>query len=80
MCFKIVKGFSSIKPDTLFTPSPNPFSRGHHLRLVIPLTKLNIRKNFFSNRIVAVWNSLPISIVSAETPAAFKTLINKHNL
>ena len=41
---------------------------------------ITIRKNFFSNRIVAVWNSLPSSIVSAETPAAFKTLINKHNL
>ena len=69
-CFKIVRGFSSITLHAFFVPSSNPSSRGHQFRLQIPLAKLNIRKSFFSNRVVSVWNSLPSSIVSAASPAA----------
>jgi hypothetical protein len=79
-CFKIVRGFSSIEPNSFFTPSPNLSSRGHQYRIEIPLTKSNTRKQFFSNRVVSTWNSLPSSVVSAKTPNAFKRLINQHNL
>ena len=56
-CFKIVRGFSSIEPNSFFTPSPNLSSRGHQYRIEIPLTKSNTRKQFFSNRVVSTWNS-----------------------
>jgi len=32
----------------------------------------NLRKHFFSNRIIAVWNSLPNIIVNAESTNRFK--------
>ena len=80
MCFKIVRGFSSITLHAFFVPSSNPSSRGHQFRLQIPLAKLNIRKSYFSNRVVSVWNSLPSSIVSAASTAAFKSHIHKHEL
>jgi len=46
----------------------------------------NLRKHFFSNRIVAVWTSLPNIIASAESTNVFKIvwinsgLINNLNL
>jgi len=46
----------------------------------------NLRKHFFSNRIIAVWNSLPNIIVNAESTNIFKNdwidsgLIRKLNL
>jgi len=49
-------------------------------------THYNLRKHFFSNRIIAVWNSLPNIIVNAESTNLFKIdwkdtgLIRKLNL
>jgi len=33
--------------------------------------RYNLRKHFFSNRIIAVWNSLPNTIVNAEPTNKF---------
>ena len=79
-CFNIVRGFSSISPTDFFTPTLNLTLRGHPYRLLVPLTKLNIRHNFFTCRIVKVWNSLPTSLVQSNTSKSFKTQISKHNL
>ncbi len=38
---------------------------------------LNCRRNFFSLRIVNVWNSLPDSVVNSESLAVFKNKLNK---
>ena len=40
--------------------------------------RLDLRKAAFSNRIVNDWNSLPESVVSAETVNQFKARIDKH--
>ena len=47
LCFKIVRGFSSITINDMFIPSTNLFLRGHSFRLEIPLAKCNIRNHFF---------------------------------
>jgi len=42
--------------------------------------RTNKRKNFFSERVVKVWNSLPPSIVKFDSLARFRNSINKINL
>ena len=79
-CFNIVKGFSAIPLSAVFTPSPNLTSRGHPLRLLVPLSKSNIRHHFFACRIVKVWNSLPTALVLASSTHTFKLLLSHHNL
>ena len=79
MCYNIVHGCCALRFDEFFTFSTNPVTRGHSLKLSVPLCKSNIRKNFFAVRVVPIWNSLPQQIVSANSPAAFKNQISKYD-
>ena len=47
-------------------------TRGHPLKLVKNCVKTDIRKYFFSNRVVNCWNSLPSKVIQCETVATFK--------
>ena len=40
-------------------------TRGHRYKLVPQLCKYDLRKHFFVNRLVKIWNSLPDDVVSA---------------
>ena len=78
--FKILQGLENIKPEEFFTLSHNTGTRGHNLKLFKKrLSKgLELRKHFFSQRIVDKWNKLPLSVVSAETTNQFKNRLDKH--
>jgi hypothetical protein len=53
-------------------------TRGNALKLDTIRTKYDIRKHFFSVRIVSVWNSLPDCVINALTTNAFKNALDKH--
>ena len=54
-------------------------TRGHLHKLFKQRTlTLNIRKNFFTNRVVDLWNSLPAETVEAPSLNSFKSSIDKH--
>ena len=53
-------------------------TRGHHLKLKKLVAKSAIRKNFFSVRVVDLWNSLPQEVVSAVSLNSFKNRLDKH--
>ena len=57
--FKIVKGISCIPFASLFSFLPQDKTRGHGLRLAREHSRLEIRKNYFSNRVIPKWNMLP---------------------
>jgi len=38
----------------------------------------DIRKYSFAPRVVNVWNSLPDAVVNADSPAVFKSTLDKH--
>jgi len=40
-------------------------------------SRLDIRKNFFSQRVVNVWNSLPQVVVDADSVNSFKNRLDK---
>jgi len=47
-------------------------TRGHRYKLVPQLCKYDLRKHFFVNRLVKIWNSLPDDVVSACSVNSFK--------
>ena len=77
MCFKIIHGLVEIDLNDFFTISNNTTLRGHPFKLVVPLARTNVRKHFFSCRVVNAWNDLPANIVSAPSIMAFKKHLHK---
>ena len=52
-------------------------TRGHQLKLEKGRSRLDVRKHFFTQRVVNLWNTLPENLVSAPTVNAFKNQIDK---
>ena len=75
MCFKILKGFTNIDPSEFFTPSTCN-TRGHSMKLYYLDSRVLARQNFFSVRVVQVWNNLPNEVASATRVSVFKSLLN----
>ena len=72
ICFKIIHGLVDIDLNDFFNISNNTTLRGHPFKLVVPIARTNLRKHFFSCRIVNVWNDHPANIVSAPSIMAFR--------
>ena len=53
-------------------------TRGHSLKLETNFSRLNVRKSFFSQRIVSLWNSLPEEVVTAPSINSFKARLDRH--
>ena len=70
--FKLIKGFDKVDYKHFFQLSTDRRTRGHKLRLVKVRSRLDIRRNFFSQRVVNSWNVLPDKVVEAETVNSFK--------
>lgn len=75
--WKIFNGLCSLSPDDLFIVHPTRNTRGHGLKLFLPRTRLEMRKWFFSVRIVNLWNSLPSETVYAAFLESFKKLLKR---
>ena len=80
MCYNIIKGNNCIDHSLLFNFSNYKFSRGHPLKLSIPLTKSNAGKFFFNSRVIPAWNSLSADTVLAHSISTFKRKINAADL
>ena len=62
----------NIPDNNFFTMTTDSHTRGHKFKIQKQRSRLNIRKYFFTNRIVDSWNSLPECIIEVETVDAFK--------
>ena len=69
--YKILNHKYKINPDNLFH-RPNRDLRGHEHKLHRVTVNTDIRKNFYSNRVVDKWNRLPSKLVSAPSVESFK--------
>jgi len=76
--FKIVHGFDKLVFNDFFTLSHNTRTRGHGLKLHSRRSRLDVRKYFFSSRVVKEWNGLPEEVVYASSVNAFKNRIDAH--
>jgi len=52
--------------------------RGHSFKLKKGRFYTNVRKHFFSERVVNLWNALPDQIVDAPTINTFKNRLDRH--
>jgi len=52
-------------------------TRGNLCKLVLDRSKYELRRHYFTHRIVSAWNSLPDSVVSAESVNSFKSRLDK---
>jgi hypothetical protein len=75
--FKTVKGLSDVKATKFFNLSENNRTRGNSLKLEKKQCNSNIRRSFFSQRIVNEWNKLPEEVVAAESVNTFKNRLDK---
>ena len=51
--------------------------RGHTYKIVKNSFRLDVRKTFYSNRVVDAWNELPQYVLDAETVNSFKERLDK---
>ena len=69
--FKILKGISKVSSDQWFnTVGPSPIqvtrNRAFHLNLNPKRARTDIRKNFFTIRVIEKWNQLPTEVKDAK--------------
>ena len=74
--YQILEGTYDIH-NQLFTPS-NSITRGYTKKLFKYHTNSYARFNFYSNRVINDWNSLPQSIVDSPSVNEFKMLLDRH--
>ena len=65
-------------PHTLLERAAEGPTRGHSLKLNKKHCRLEVRKNFFSMRVVNNWNSLPEDTVKAPCLNTFKARLDRH--
>ena len=84
-CYKVLTGKYNVSLDTCFCLSKekvgaaNTRSSSGYLSLVNPpAPRTDIRRNFFSHRVVSPWNTLPNHVKMASTTNQFKNLYDIH--
>ena len=84
LVYKILNNLIDIEPNTLFKRSN--FYSSHNLRrhnqclTSITNPKSSPRNNFFSLRILSIWNSLPVNVIQSASLNLFKFRLGKLNL
>jgi len=53
-------------------------TRGNSNKLLVKRCRYELRKNFFSNRIANMWNSLPDYVIISDTVNIFKNRLDAH--
>ena len=74
--YKILAGKENIDSSHLFQKANTTELRGHSLKLYKKRSRLDVRKHFFSQRIVDYWNRLPDDILTAATISSFKNRLD----
>ena len=53
-------------------------TRGHKYKMKKSLARKDIKKHRFAQRVINSWNSLPSSVVEADSVASFKTRLDEY--
>ena len=75
--FKLFCGLSVVDIDKFFELDKSSRTRGHILKLKKSRVVTDLRKIFFTERVIDIWNHLESSVVKAETMNMFKSRLRK---
>jgi len=75
--YKIVTGIYDREALPVLKLNLSTITRGNQYKLDTHRTKYDVRKYFFTNRIVNVCNSLPDTVVTSEMVNQFKNRLDK---
>jgi hypothetical protein len=70
--FKLLNGKEDVDPNQFFVMAPTGHLRGHCKKIYKRRSRLEGRRNFFSQRVVKEWNELPEGIVNSGSIDQFK--------
>ena len=65
--YRIMKGVDGVDVERMFPLVGESRTRGHSLRIKWFTFRKEVRRNFFSQRVVNLWNSLPQRAVEAKS-------------
>jgi len=74
--FQYLKGAYKQEGEQLFTRVDSDRTRGNGFKLGQGRFRLDIRRNFFTQRVVMHWNGLPKEVVDAPSLEAFKARLD----
>lgn len=74
--YKIVKGLDRVDAGRMFPMMGETRTRGHNLKIRGCRSRTEMRRNFFTQRVVGLWNLLPQRAVEATTLNKFKMEID----
>ena len=80
--YKILNGIDKVDKGIWFNTVGNDIQRitrntAYHNNLVPQRVRTDVRKYFFSNRVVKIWNQLPVEIKDSRSLNIFKTSLRK---
>jgi hypothetical protein len=78
--FKISRGLSAIPWNSFFRVGNSERTRGHSKKLEKESFRLDVRKYFFSQRVLSRWNRLSEEVVAAGTVDTFKRRLEEFRL
>jgi len=76
------KLFGMIETDVsvLFVVNNDIVTRGHNLKLFVQQSRIDVRKYFFSNRVIQCWNSLPATPNDFASLGCFRRMLQRTDL
>jgi len=76
--YKILTGKEKVDRNDFFKLQTRNFhnTRGHSYKLETTRSRLELRRNFFSQRVTSHWNKLSEKVVQAETVNTFKNRLD----
>ena len=74
--FKIMHNLEGVKREGFFQLRIDTGRRGHYLTILKQHCRLNVRKYFFTHRVVDTWNKMSEDTVNSKTENRFKNQID----
>jgi len=75
--FKNLHGYYDNINNISLLPHIDVATRGNNYKLYQSFVKYDLRKHFFTDRVVSLWNSLPNGVVDSDTINCFKSRLDK---